>query len=178
MENIDDRKQVWLDTKDRWFKKAKHNIRTPNDLRDFANELFGHVLGMKGEDYYNYSGLAASALSLASANLCACVFSMSAFQMGCVMWDFIDNTILEEHDVGMRLVNYNDMLYPQYRYRFDRKIDKETWESLRGKAAELLSKKTPMDSGVKRHIKSIADGKVPFGYKVEGLDGKGENEKR
>lgn len=168
--------EQWRETKEKWFNKAKRNIRTPDDLRDFAKELVGYVNPLDGKDYYNYSGLAASALSLAAANLCACVFGLSGFQMGCVMWDIIDNILLSQHDVGMRLLNFNDMLYPQYEHRFEKTIDKETWEALRKKASETLAQSgDDMCDEVREHIRSIADGNIPFGYTVEVKETKGED---
>ena len=57
------------------------------------------------------------------------------------------------------------MLYPQYKEKFDKVIDKETWESIRTEARKNLNS----DAGseyVREHWKKISNGEVPFGYRV------------
>ena len=95
---------------------------------------------------------------------------ITGFQAGAVMWEFIRHWMHHEYgDGSLRLINYDDMLYPQYRDRFEKVISKEVWARLQEKAKEKLREATedrPV-AAVKLHWQNIAQGQVPFGYKVE-----------
>lgn len=64
-----------------------------------------------------------------------------------------------------RLIRYEEMLYPQYGYKFTA-ISKETWKWLQEEATKTLLK-YHIHPSVERHLTEIANGIVPFGYKVE-----------
>ena len=156
------------DIRDEWYKKAKTEIHTPEQLKAFAEEILDKV--KSSSEAYNDSSNGTAALALAAMNMLAFIYGMTAFQMGWVMWQLIDQMVISEHDCGMRLLIYDDMLYPQYEDRFVKTIDADTWGKLREKAAKLVeeNKKSefPACREVADHWKSIANGKVPFGYKV------------
>ena len=63
------------------------------------------------------------------------------------------------------------MLYPQQEYKFNT-INESTWEWLQKEAKERLK----MDGDpiihpdVKKHMQSIIDGKIPFGWKLRETD--------
>lgn len=65
------------------------------------------------------------------------------------------------------------MLYPQYEYKFTgRTISSDTWAALQKSAKENLEEDEKNENyrahpRVIAHWKSIADGKVPFGYTVK-----------
>lgn len=163
-------KMQYNDIRDEWYEKAKTEIQTPEQLKAFAEEISARI--ESSDEPYNDSSNGAAALALAAMNMTACMYGMTGFQMGWVMWQVIDQMLLSEHDCGMKLVNYNDMLYPQYEHRFGKTIDADTWGKLQEKAARLVGEnkksKFPACKGVADHWKSIADGKVPFGYTVAG----------
>lgn len=166
-ENLKEKQERWKVMRDDWERRAKTEIHSVDDLAKFANELVEHAKSLKdGADFYNDTSSIASSLSLAATSMCSYLFGMTLFQMGYVLWTIIDKMFLDEHDVGMRLVNFNNMLYPQYEYRFEKTIDSETWNSIQKKAAELIEN-GDIVGGVRKHLQSIVDGKVPFGYKVE-----------
>lgn len=165
-ENLKKKQERWKVLRDDWERRAKTEIHSVDDLAKFANELVEHAKSLKdGEDFYNDTSSIASSLSLAATSMCSYLFGMTLFQMGYVMWTIIDKMVLEKHDVGMRLVNFNNMLYPQYKYRFEKTIDSELWASIQKKAAELIENGDIVGE-VRKHLQSIVDGKVPFGYKV------------
>lgn len=155
---------------DEWYEKAKTEIQTPEQLKAFAEEISARV--ESSDEAYNDSSNGAAALVLAAVNMTACMYGMTQSQMGWVMRQVICQTLLSEHDCGMRLLNYSDILYPQYEDRFSREINADTWVKLREKAAKLVEEnkksKLPACKEVADHWKSIVDGKVPFGYTVHG----------
>lgn len=157
--------------KDTWMEKAWHGVDTPDVLRSFALELASQTESAKGRD--DASGIAAdaaSALAVASACMFAKMFSMTAYQKSRVMWNIVDALTDAEHDCGLKMVNYNHMLYPQYEDEFSGILPRQVWEALRTKAAETLSAKGDGElcEEVRSHLQSIADGKVPFGHSVRG----------
>ena len=108
---------------------------------------------------------------------------ITGFQSCFIMWDFVRQWSFPTNKCGMKIVNYDNMLYPQYADKFEEyQISKGVWESLQKTAKEKMdeSDKAKADyeaglteydesacSEVYRHWKSIVDGKVPFGYVVK-----------
>lgn len=90
---------------------------------------------------------------------------ITGFQAGAVMWEFVRNWMHE--DGPMKLVKYDNMLYPQYEDNFDKVISKETFSYLQEKAKENLENRNGAASRVIDHWQSIVDGNVPFGYKIK-----------
>lgn len=92
---------------------------------------------------------------------------LTGFQASGVMWRFIQSWMRLENSCGLRLINYDDMLYPQYEDAFTKKtINKEIWEAMQKKATELWLEGSGSER-VRDHWHSIMEGNVPFGYKVK-----------
>lgn len=94
---------------------------------------------------------------------------ITGFQANGVMWEFIQKWM---HIKGaMRLVNYNDMLYPQYEEEFQKFISCDTanWlkETAQKKLDEIKTADYDVSETVIEHWMSIAAGMIPFGYKVK-----------
>jgi len=82
------------------------------------------------------------------------------------MWEFLRHF---NHIEGpARLVQYDDMLYPQYDRKFTA-ITADTWKWLQEQAAKRISERGDdnVHPNVLAHWKRIAAGKVPFGMAVE-----------
>lgn len=152
-------------------------------------------------DNYNYDyGVAPRAIAqatVATAWYFAYVFGITGFQAGFVMWDFIRDWQYRDNECGLKIVDYDLMLYPQYEYKFTEKtISEWQWEALQEKAKKELDRiNETVDSynksqaegmedfinkegrdwvdtdfcnvRVLNHWKSIVNDKVPFGYRVE-----------
>lgn len=88
---------------------------------------------------------------------------ITVFQSGAVMWEFIRHW--SGRKGAMRLVSYDDMLYPQYDHKFAKVLDPSTWAYLQNAAAEKLARRHGAPE-VRAHWQSIVDGVVPFGYRV------------
>ncbi len=91
---------------------------------------------------------------------------ITGFQAGCVLWDLIKGWDPSYEGKPVRLTHYSDMLYPQYADKF-RSITPETWEYLQSEAKKNLAEAANAHERVRAHWQSIADGVVPFGYRVE-----------
>jgi hypothetical protein len=145
-----------------WFKRAADPSMTLETLSEFLRELT--------EDYEHDYGtichaITAAALAAARAVDRSPTGGITGFQAGCVMWGFISEW---QHLQGepLRLVKFQNMLYPQYENDFGRTISKNTWDWLQKRALELLAENDRGNPEVRAHWQSIADGKVPFGYRV------------
>lgn len=143
-----------------WFEKA----RKCESLEMF-NELYKELFTEMDHDYGTVCH-AVGALALAAANLGASIEGITGFQAGFVMRDFIRQWNFSSNKSGLRIIDYDDMLYPQYNSKFDKVISPKTWDNLRKEAEKRLKEKGFACENVRKHWQSIVDGQVPFGYTV------------
>ena len=150
-----------------WFEEAKQ--QTIETLPDFMERI------MNGYDHdYGTVCHAVAACALAAvwaANKCD-GGGITGFQASFVMWDFIMQWMYPSNKCGLKLIDYDNMLYPQYAYRYEKLISPAVWNNLQREAKKNLEEddKYAFDC-VTEHWKSIAvDGRVPFGYKVSDED--------
>ena len=119
--------------KEEWQKKAKDV--TLETLPQFLKELT--------ENYEHDYGTICHAVAMgAVAGAWAVERSpqggITGFQAGCVMWEFIRAWNYSSNKMGLRLIDYDNFLYPQYEDKFDKTITKATWEALQQQAREKL----------------------------------------
>ena len=146
-----------------WFKQARE-IQTADELATFVDHMLNGY-------YHDYGTVchAIAACTLASAWLGAHTEGITHFQAGFVMWDFIHQWMKPNNKCGLKLIDYDHMLYPQYQYEYEKTISKDVFESLQKEAKRLLDTKRtdiPASPAVLDHWQSIVNGKVPFGYTI------------
>lgn len=92
---------------------------------------------------------------------------ITGFQSGFVMWGFVQHWMSLEGQ-PLRLVQYNDLLYPQSDHKFT-ELSSETATSLVAKAKELLAEERPhgMSDVVRQRWEEIATGEFPSFVTVE-----------
>jgi hypothetical protein len=130
------------------------------------------------EDYQHDYGtcvIAAASCGKAGYDYVASVLGMTGFQMSCVMWEMVQD--LTHGDSPKRLIDYDNMLYPQYEYKFTRQsITPSTMEWLQQQAAEKIAEDNSRGADmcahpdVRKHWEEIIAGVVPFGYVVGNTD--------
>lgn len=143
-----------------WYKEAESKKMTMKTLPAFLKKLT--------EEYEHDYGtichaVTAGALATARAIDRSPGGGITGFQAGCIMWDFIKHWM--HYKNPMRLVDYENMLYPQYETKFTC-ITPSTWKWLRGKAKQNLKEKQQAHPEVLKHWQEIANGVIPFGYNV------------
>lgn len=144
-----------------WFAEARK--MTEDELKDF----FTRIIHGYNHDYGTAChAVAACALAAAWAACADNDIGLSSYQAGFVMWDFIGNWIKTGNECGLKLVDYDDMLYPQYEEKFEKTICKDTWELIQKKAKENIEENPTAHPEVINHWRKIAEGIVPFGYRV------------
>lgn len=91
---------------------------------------------------------------------------ITGFQAGAVMWENIQNWDITYRDKPLRLLDYSDMLYPQYSYKFQKSISPNVESYLLEEAKSRLVDNPTASTKVRQHWEDIAGGKIPFGYVV------------
>lgn len=156
-----------------WFEEAKK--QTVETLPAFINHLMGDYEHDYGTVVHAISACAVAAAWAADNTPDG---GITGFQAGFVMWDFIRQWSKPGNKCGLKLVDYDDFLYPQYGYKFKKTLRANAWESIKKEAQRLLDEATNkgypdkyyVHPDVIAHWKSIVDDKIPFGYYLEDED--------
>lgn len=147
-----------------WFAEAKK--QTLETLPAFIN----HVMNDYAHDYGTVChAISACAIAAAwAANECdgACG-GITGFQAGFVMWDFVKEWSYPRNKTALKIINYDDMLYPQYEHKFQKTMSKGMWELIQSEAKKKLELTEHAHPNVVAHWKSIVEGQIPFGYTIE-----------
>lgn len=150
----------------KWYAEA-NEIKTREALDKFITKLTTEY----NHDYGTIChAVAAAALAAAHVVDASPQGGITGFQASCIMWEFIRNWDSGIYQgAPLRMVNYRDLLYPQYEYRFT-EISQEIWEWVQEKAKNELRNTKSVCDNVKNHWKTIANGTVPFGLRVKQED--------
>ena len=148
---------------DQWFQDAA------KQTFDTLPEFIRHVMNDYVHDYGTVCH-AISACAVATAWACnkmegACG-GITGFQAGFIMWGFIRHWSYEHNTCGLKILDYDKLLYPQYGYKFEKAISESRWKTVQEQAKRLLKDKEFADHDVVDHWKSIVDGNLPFGFKI------------
>lgn len=174
----DDREETKATIKELYSLAKK---QTPETFPAFMQNLIANYV-------YDYGtvthAFAIAAIGAASAMDNCDIGGITGFQASFVMWNFIQEWLYSQNKCGMRLLNYDDMLYPQYAHKFKKAITQDVWDSLQEQAKKAIEeddaqKEVVGEDGtvypplhanpkVRAHWESIVNGKVPFGYYVKG----------
>lgn len=149
------------------FDVQKELVEKRKDIHSIE-ELAAYLKDIE-ENYNCGYGVAPRAIAqgaLAVAWYLADKMGITGFQAGCVMWDFVRDWSYPGNECGLKMVNYDDMLYPQYDHKFAKTIPSYTWRALQKKAKENLKEVRGAHPNVIAHWESIVRGEVPFGYSV------------
>lgn len=146
-----------------WFKQAEK--QTVETLPAFINHLMNDYV-------HDYGTVCHAVAACALAGMCAADKTdnggITGFQAGFVMWDFIRQTNYPSNKCGLRIIDYDDLLYPQYRRKFEKTLSRATWNAIQKQAKKNLEEKESAHPDVVRHWQSIVDGTIPpFGFVVE-----------
>lgn len=152
----------WKETWEKW----KDNAKSISTIDEF-DEFYDHLMN----DYHHDYGTVCRAigeLAVAAASLGANQQGITGFQAGFIMFEFMYAWKFRNNKTGLKILNYDDMLFPQYQHKYEKTITLQVWESLQREAKKNLDNDLARTSpNVIKHWQSIVDGKVPFGYTVE-----------
>ena len=116
---------------------------------------------------YGTAPRAIAQAALATAWYLSSEFGITGFQAGFTMWDFIRDWSYPNNECGMKIISYDDMLYPQCEYRYQKTITRDVFDALQQAAKKNLESTEYAHPDVINHWKSIAEGNVPFGYIIQ-----------
>ena len=140
---------------------GRKQIKTFEDLIKYLEEI---------KDNYNTGyGAAPRAIAqaaLATAWFLSSEFGITGFQASATMWDFLTGWSYTGNKCGMKIVNYDKFLYPQYEDYYEKTLSESTFKEIQKVAQEMLENESASHI-VRQHWQSIVDGVVPFGYKIE-----------
>lgn len=144
-----------------WFKEAKS--MTLEKLPGFLKHLT--------EDYVHDYGtivhaLGAGAVATAWALNNSPAGGITGFQASCVMWDFIQNWFYSGNKCGLRLLDMDNLLYPQYEYKF-KTIPGEMFAAIQEEAKKRIDTARHVHPDVYQHWLNIVAGEIPFGLEIE-----------
>jgi hypothetical protein len=160
-----ERKQITEEMKiqEEWYKEARD--MTLDKLPDFLNKLT--------EQYYHDYGTICYAISAAAIAAARSVDRSSAggisgFQAGAVMWEFICQWNFSHNKTGLRLIDYDNFLYPQYAEEFDKVLSYGVWKAIQKEARakveeadeayrKFLQDQTKYESDIAAFVKKYPD---------------------
>lgn len=146
------------------YNKAS-KVKTKKDLDKLLNEIIESKDLDYGKIVYAICGAMKATCNYIDNSK---VGGITGFQAGFIGWEMIkEYTITYNNQFGMKILNYGDLLYPRYEYKFEKTITKDTWEALREQAYENIRNIPDAHPNVLNHWKSIIDGEVPFGFVIK-----------
>ena len=97
------------------LEKERKNIKSLDDLMNYIQNIRDNY-----DIGYDTAPRAIAQAALATSYYLADMFDITGFQAGFVMWDFIKDWSFRGNKCGLKIVNYDDMLYPQYNHKFQK----------------------------------------------------------
>ena len=116
-----------------WYKEAKK--QTVETLPEFVRHLT--------EDYSHDYGTICHAVAAAGIAAMYAVDNsptggITGFQAGCIMWKVIREWNFQNNKTGLKILDYDNLLYPQYKASFI-SISSEIWESVKKEAQNKIN---------------------------------------
>ena len=147
-----------------WFKAAKKCRLDDGSLAKFIDHLKNDYL-----HDYGTSARATSAAVFATANAFARHEGLTGFQWSCVAMDVLGQMCFPDNKLGFTVIDYDDLLYPQYEYRFtERKISAEGAKQLKQEASRKIAESDGMvHPDVMAWWQKLANGQFPEWLMVE-----------
>jgi hypothetical protein len=144
-----------------WYKEARGI--TLEKLSDFLKHLT--------EDYHHDYGTICHAHAAGGiAAMWAIDHSkqggITGFQASIIMWLVIKQWHFSNNKTGLKIIDYDDILYPQYKERFEKTITKNTWEKIQQEARRNLEISQVASPAVRNHWGKIVNGEIPFGFVI------------
>lgn len=146
-----------FEIRDEVRKRAHHACENKQALDIFIEDVVEKYNNDYGGVCYAI-GNAAYATAMYLAHKCG----ITGFQAGEVMWEFIRQWDFRNNECGLRIINYDDLCYPQYLYKFEgMKIPQEVWDRVIKKCQNLMKNEEHACNKVKQHWSAIANGFIP-----------------
>lgn len=118
-----------------WYEDAKK--QTPETIASFVKGLM--------EDYQHDYGTICHAISAGAIGQAWAMNShenggITGFQAGAVMWGFVREWNYSSNKTGLKIIDFDNFLYPQYEDNFQKTIDEDVWKSLQKESVDKIAK--------------------------------------
>lgn len=155
MKQLDEDSKEFKELKKEWLKRARE--MTTEKLPDFIRELTCGYL-------HDYGTICHATAIAAISAACSINHSnqggITGFQAAAVSWVFIREWNCLDNKTGLKLIDYDNFLYPQYGDKLDKIISKDTWEDLQTQAAQNIQE---YENEYRKYLKALSE----FGKKLE-----------
>ena len=122
-----------MNIQDEWYKET--DTMTMDKLPAFLD----HIMNDYNHDYGTIChAITAGGLATMHALNRSDAGGITGFQAGYIMWQFIRKWNYSSNKSGLRIVDYDDFLYPQYDYKFNKTLSPDTWEAIKREAAAKI----------------------------------------
>lgn len=159
-------------TTEQEFKKQVYEItksvNTTDELTEFINFISNTPLDYGTVVYAQCAAMLAAQHVMNESER----GGITGFQAGFIGWEMVKK-FMSVGDCGLTIIDWENMLYPQYEERFEKTISHEIFKRLQEKAKERLANDDESITGyslhpeVRKHMESIVNGVVPFGYVIK-----------
>ena len=119
------------------------------------------------EDFYCGNIVPATAVGIVCGKLASylsTIMGLTAYEQDVALREIAKHFSNKTNKSGVKLIDYDEMLYPQYDYKFTT-IPMSTTENLKEQAKNLLLQSEYANIDVKKRWEDIANGNIPFGLK-------------
>ncbi len=147
---------------EQWNKEAK-GIKTPDELAQFVTKLTTEY-----EHDYGTIVRAVTAAMLAGFSVVdkSPQGGITGFQAGFIGWDMVKEFMSIQG--AAKILDYDNLLYPQYADKFEKTLTAEIWGVTQQKAKDNLAESNEhTNHNVISHWESIAAGELPFGFVIK-----------
>lgn len=132
-----------------WYKQS--NDVTVETLPGFIKHLT--------EDYQHDYGtichaMVAGALAAIRAIDKAPTGGITGFQAGCIMWEFVRHWNYQGNKCGLKILDYDNLLYPQHEDKFVKTMTPSVWENVQREAKEQIK---DYENEVERYQRSVEE---------------------
>lgn len=154
--------------RDEWYKIAR-DVKSTKQFNALMKKLYAH------DHSYSTIVYALGAAALAGAwcaNAAPKGGGITGWQAGAVMWEFVTQWFFPNNKLGLRIWDYDELMYPQYEDKFTlRELSRDRMDNMIAEAKKLLAEAEKegqplLNEDVRAHWQSIADGKPPFNFEV------------
>ena len=143
-----------------WYDDAR-TIRDTKSLTEFIDKLTTKYNHDYGTICHAMTACAIAALWTVDNSESG---GITGFQAGAIMWEFITHWNYTNNKVGLKLIDYDNLLYPQYADKFKNTISSSQFKLLQKTAEARLIESPDAHITVINHWQNIIDGVVPFDF--------------
>lgn len=156
------------------LREKRNAIKTDEELFNFLKE----IINSETSKDQAKSPINVIEASSAVAFYLAIKFNLTPFLFDYVKWGLLYNTGYKDNKCGLRIFDYDQLLFPQYEPKFEKSIPENVWKKVQKLAKGMYdyqkNPKIPVNKRVSNeymeHWKKIIDGIPPFGFTIRKSD--------